>query len=261
MIALALALTLGSATMKTCDHDAGAICSLTWNGKEFLNDYDHGRQLQSAVSFDGHGELQNPTEAGASYLTNGYNPAPSSSILLAADVTDGVLSTLSRPAYWMPFNGRAVSDILFTKRVQIGRILPGVIEYEVSYTIPTTEVHQNATFEALTAYLPPEFSRFWTVNPATKAIAPLSDGPGEQPLPVVISTADKQYALGIYATTGSYGRWRHPDTTKWNNVYRVTNPRGTYRFKSYVFVGTLWSVAANMCQLPRFGIPPAKDFK
>ena len=31
---------------------AGAIVSLRWNGREFINSADHGRQLQSAFSFD-----------------------------------------------------------------------------------------------------------------------------------------------------------------------------------------------------------------
>src|ERR1035441_907436 len=31
---------------------AGAIDSLKWNGHEFINSADHGRQLQSACSFD-----------------------------------------------------------------------------------------------------------------------------------------------------------------------------------------------------------------
>ncbi|MCY2967517.1 MAG: hypothetical protein NT069_28450, partial [Planctomycetota bacterium] len=50
---------------------AGAIHSLTWNGREFIDSYDHGRQLQSACSFDlgrpGEfwAECYNPTEAGS----------------------------------------------------------------------------------------------------------------------------------------------------------------------------------------------------
>src|SRR5215218_2997854 len=31
---------------------AGAIHSVTWDGKEFIDSFDHGRQLQSASSFD-----------------------------------------------------------------------------------------------------------------------------------------------------------------------------------------------------------------
>src|ERR1700761_7197172 len=45
---------------------AGAIYSLKWNGVEFLNSGDHGRELQSAATFDGLGECYNPTEAGSS---------------------------------------------------------------------------------------------------------------------------------------------------------------------------------------------------
>jgi hypothetical protein len=31
---------------------SGAIHSLTWGGKEFIDSYDHGRQMQSAANFD-----------------------------------------------------------------------------------------------------------------------------------------------------------------------------------------------------------------
>ncbi|MFM8826109.1 MAG: hypothetical protein ACKOFT_03410, partial [Actinomycetota bacterium] len=48
---------------------AGAIHSLTWNGREFIDSLDHGRQLQSASNLDVdgrfHNETFNPTEAGA----------------------------------------------------------------------------------------------------------------------------------------------------------------------------------------------------
>src|SRR3954451_13237272 len=55
----------------TTDRLAGAIHSLRWNGKEFIDSHDHGRQLQSAASFDcGQAgefwaERFNPTEAGS----------------------------------------------------------------------------------------------------------------------------------------------------------------------------------------------------
>ncbi|MDB5036802.1 MAG: hypothetical protein JWQ35_330 [Bacteriovoracaceae bacterium] len=51
-------------TIRTSNQFAGAIYSLTWAGKEFINHDDHGRELQSAISFDGYGECLNPTEAG-----------------------------------------------------------------------------------------------------------------------------------------------------------------------------------------------------
>ena len=53
----------------TTNRLAGAIHSLTWNGKEFIDSTDHGRQLQSASNFDCGKDLVaetfNPTEAGS----------------------------------------------------------------------------------------------------------------------------------------------------------------------------------------------------
>src|SRR3982750_2658169 len=54
----------------TTSRCAGAIHSLTWNGKEFIDSADHGRQLQSAANFDAgeqpfFPETFNPTEAGS----------------------------------------------------------------------------------------------------------------------------------------------------------------------------------------------------
>src|SRR5258708_5824181 len=36
----------------TTARTAGAIHSLTWNGVEFVDSFDHGRQIQSASNFD-----------------------------------------------------------------------------------------------------------------------------------------------------------------------------------------------------------------
>jgi hypothetical protein len=42
----------------------GAIDSVVWNNKEFVNAYDHGRELQMAANTNTYGECYNPTEAG-----------------------------------------------------------------------------------------------------------------------------------------------------------------------------------------------------
>ena len=71
---------------------AGAIESLEWDGVEFLDSNDHGRDLQSAVVFDGSGECDNPTEAGASKDGNRY-PRASSSRLEISSVAGNELNT------------------------------------------------------------------------------------------------------------------------------------------------------------------------
>ena len=37
----------------TASRVAGAIHAVQWNGKEFIDSVDHGRQLQSALNLDG----------------------------------------------------------------------------------------------------------------------------------------------------------------------------------------------------------------
>ncbi|MFZ6780801.1 hypothetical protein ACO0LD_28545 [Undibacterium sp. Ji83W] len=247
-------------TIRTCSYDAGAVCSLTWRGKEFINDYDHGRQLQSASSFDNLGESFNPTEAGAAVPYNGVNPSVSSSILQGEWATSNVLATQTQMAFWNPVGGSQVSNHILNKRITIG--LPNmahVIEYLTQFTIPSNESHSFGVFEALTGYMPPEFSKFYTFDVRNNAVmeAPISDGPGEQNLPIIFATPDGGWAMGIYSPEApqatfaglGYGRFRFPDTVKWNNVFRIYNPSGTYHFRSYVIVGSLENVRVSMTQL------------
>ena len=86
---------------------AGAIHSLTWNGCEFINSTDHGRQLQSASNFDAgsriKNETYNPTEAGSRFDGAGDD---STSILLAIKAKenhrfeDGILVAARRGVRW-----------------------------------------------------------------------------------------------------------------------------------------------------------------
>jgi hypothetical protein len=50
------------------DRTALAIDSVVWNNVEFINQWDHGRELQMAVT-NGSGECYNPTEAGMLHRT------------------------------------------------------------------------------------------------------------------------------------------------------------------------------------------------
>ncbi|MCK5820155.1 MAG: hypothetical protein KAH18_13175 [Psychromonas sp.] len=248
-------------TIKTCSYDAGAICSLTWNGKEFINDYDHGRQLQSAASFDGLGEKYNPTEAGASEATDGINPHPSSSVLIDFWSYKNVFSTETKMAFWKPVDGQATSNYRWVKYVQIGlQGLPHVISYQTWATIPDSEHPRSGIFEAVMGYMPSEFSNFWTYDIKHNKLTPLKKGgPDEQNLPVILSTPDGGWAMGIYSSnspqkswpTVGYGTFRFipQKVVKWNNVFRVNNPHGVIRFISYVIVGSLQDVRDSMHKL------------
>lgn len=256
---------------------AGAIHSLTWRGKEFIDSTDHGRQLQSASNLDLgtpiSNETFNPTEAGS--RRDGAGDVSSSRLLhLLARPT--ALQTLTQMAFWLapgersggvPAKNKSVlSDHLLTKRVQIGyKDHPDIIRYDVTFSLPIGEVHHQAVFEAVTAYLPAEFSDFREFNSATGELEPLTDGPGERLRPVVMSVPTGTHALGIYAppqpapnmTGPTYGRFRFSQekVVKWNCVFRAKNSAGIapgdYPFRMFVIVGDVPGVTAALRFLNR----------
>jgi len=253
---------------------AGAIDSLTWGGTQFINAHDHGRELQSASSYDGYGECLNPTEAGSDGDGNGPR---SSSLLTALDIGPATLRTRTQMAYFMS-PGRPVgscprgpssyklprSDDVLTKHVTLGAAgIANAIEYRATFT--TAQAHASATFEVATAYMPPDFANFSSFDLATGQTAILSAGPGEQSLPIILSTADSSRAIGVYspglpqptALNGGYGRFDFSTlpgpgnaTVKWNCVFRANSiPAGDHTYTCYILVGTLQDVKAGMLAL------------
>jgi len=257
----------GGIVVKTTTRLAGAIDSLTWNGREFIDSFDHGRQLQSACSFGDGGkgfaaETYNPTEAGS--MDDGRG-ATSTSVLLSLKAKENVLETRTQMAFWLKpgqtsegkpaRNTKAVSDHIVSKKVTIGvKDLPNVIGYFVTFTIPKGDLHPYAQFEAVTGYMPPAFSRFLVFDPAKGDTAPLTDGPGEQALPVILATESGSHAMGIWSPEPSpgYGRWRFEaeKVVKWNCVFRKRDAApGDHAFRCYVAVGSLADVTASLKQL------------
>ena len=251
---------------------AGAIGSLTWNGKEFINDSDHGRELQSACAFDlsrtANSEGFNPTEAGSRDDGAG---ATSTSRLLEITAAGNRLRTKTQMAFWLEpgersggllaRNTNALSNHVLTKEVRIGfERWSQAVDYRVTFSVPPNESHVMAQFEVLTGYMPPEFNTFYEFNPQTRRLQPLSSGPGEIKNPVVLATSDGKYAMGIFSLTQlppdktgpSYGRWFFDwaHVAKWNCVFRVQNPQGIqsgdYSYHLLVPVGTLAQVEAML---------------
>ena len=255
--------------IRTTSRLAGAVDSLRFAGKEFIDSTDHGRQLQSASNLDCGtpitAETYNPTEAGS--RDDGAGPR-SSSLLLRLRADGAVLETTSRMAFWLrpgqrsgknlAKNATVLSEHLLSKKITIGfRDLPQVVEYVATFTLPAGERHTHAVFEAVTGYMPPEFSRFLAYDAGTREPKPLTDGPGEQAQPVIFSTETGSHAMGIYSPEAGpgYGRFRFvPErVVKWNCVFRVANkegiPPGDFRYRTYIPVGTLEEVVASLGRL------------
>jgi hypothetical protein len=270
--------------MTTTGRLAGAIHSLVWNEKEFVDSADHGRQIQSASNFDAGSvftpETFNPTEAGS--MRDGAG-AKSSSRLLHLVANGNELQTTNQMAFWLTptdksqghpaKNTTVLSNHLLTKRVRIGYgSLENAIQYDVTFGVPVGESHRYAQFEAVTGYMPAEFEVFWKFNAKTGELEPLDDGPGEQPLPVVLATSSGSHAIGVFSPdqpsqgyeNAGYGRFRfrEANVVKWNSVFRLRDsqkgiaPRD-YSFRNFIVVGDLATVKRSLTELQREFSQPA----
>jgi hypothetical protein len=204
--------------------------------------------------------------------------------LLSIAAKDNVLETESRMAFWLKpgersrgqlaLNDNVLSDHKLRKRVTIG--VPGhpnVVEYLVTFTVPKDEHHRYAQFEAVTGYMPAEFSQFFVLNDDGTKLESISDGPGEQSRPIVFSTPSGSHAMGVYSpdqpsagdTSSGYGRFRFvPEkVVKWNCVFRKRDASGIkpgeYTFRSYIAVGRRDDVRKTLAAVRVKHGPPARE--
>jgi hypothetical protein len=257
--------------ISTCAYDANAICSVQWNENEFINEYDHGRQLQSAAQFGTgtpgawtEGENYNPTEAGGVF--DGLVPNPSSSIsryeLLQSSSPQ--LSTGTRMAYWKKVAGEPKSNWYLDKTLSVSLgCRAAKLAFSVMFSATNNERYNKfGQFEVLTAYLKPEFSTFWTIDlKGTQNVSSVLTEGREQKFPVILATPDRKYAMGIYNPNlpqssfpgDGYGTWRFNENfapnynaVKLNSVERHYEPGLLKTFKVYLFIGALDDVIAEM---------------
>lgn len=256
----------GKAVLSWTDLEAaGAVHSLQWPvgcawkaAREILNHTDDGRLMQWAVNFGQVDEACNPTEGG-SETNAGFLQPSESKLLQVTTPAPNVLCTTSRMSFWKKqADGRVLSDVILSKQVTLGYAgIWNAIEVRARFSLPQVTLPGPATFE-FTSYMQPEFSRFETLDVATRALSPVDDGPGEQPLPLVFSTPDGEYALGVWApdglSGGGYGRWRPLGCTKWNAVDRVAAPAsgGIYDFRRIGTFGTRADARDTICHLAGF---------
>jgi hypothetical protein len=249
--------------IRTTSRLAGAIDSVKWDGVEFIDSHDHGRQLQSALNADVDGvfhvECYNPTEAGS--VVDALGPK-STSRLEFLSTKDGLLTTRTQMAYWLApgmksgghlaQNTTLLSGHILNKQVRIGR--PGmdhVLDYKVTFTVPADRPHKVLQFEALTGYMPWSFSEELRFDAKTSTLVPLPRQDGEQRDPVVLSTPSGSHAMGVFTPERpragqpavGFGRFKfeHEKVVKWNCVFRLRQDKPIpphHSFQLYVVIGT-----------------------
>ncbi len=259
------ATVLGRLTvLRTAARTAGAIDSFRWGGEEFIDTHDHGRQLQSAVNADFEGqyyvETYNPTEAGS--VADALGPR-SSSVLEGIQVKDGVLSTRTRMAYWLPPGGSSQGRPAFNREVVSGHVLrksvkfgcegvENALDYSVAFTVPPDREHRYLQFEVLTGYMPSRFSVPLSYDAARGDFIPRDPSrQGEQAAPVALSTPDGKQAMGVLLLSSPSSAHAKPgygsfffvrdDVAKWNVVVRLRSerpiPPGDHPFRCAVVFG------------------------
>jgi hypothetical protein len=270
-------------SITTTDRLAGAVDSLNWKGKEFVNTYDHGRQIQYAWTENGWGECQNPTEAGSHYDDVGTN---STTILKDISVTGNKLTTITNPAYWalpgtnqtfcQKVNTAKNTDLAtpqtMTKTMEIGYAgLDNVIKTEIKLNHNTQDLTE-LKMQMPTGYLTPDFNQFYRFNPQSGQLNPVAKDPKyagsiftynrNEALPVILATPDGKHAMGVYTSMNSnnsnvnYALLEYPnsDPSQASNIWSINYqngyfPVGEHTFTSYMIVGDLATVQESMKQL------------
>lgn len=274
-------------TIKTSSAFAGAISSLRWRNKEFVNTWDHGREFASAFSAFNRFECYNAYETGS--LADGQGPT-SSAKLLSLSASGNVLDTNCQMCWYTstheatpgdhcgdpanrlpcpPQNG-PLSDYLIHKNVKIGYAgMPNVIEYLTDLWVP--EVARKGELQTVVAVLPYEFANLRSYDVVSKTYRKVRGIGGEDDSVKVLATADGAYALGYYSpellqpyVTESGGfRWGFalPDPIGYPNDpgYPCAGFGGIDRFdtygpgyrsdRSYLVIGTLDDVKNTMSDL------------
>jgi hypothetical protein len=255
--------------LETSARFAGAVTSIIFRGNQFVDTRDHGRELQSASSFDSLGECFNPTEAGS--VADGDKQTTTSK-LLAEKSGPNWVATQTDMAFWLPpgydykhqcgmsptvtraVNNTLTSGHILDKRIELGEGgEANVISDHVTFTVP--EAHRTGTFEAATLYTPIDFSKRYVLNLGTGEVEPTTVV-GEQGSPVILATADGKYAVGLFSpflpqAGRGYGTFSFPNTNKINCVFREKSIAVGQKF-SYLcefVVGTLAEVKETIVKL------------
>jgi hypothetical protein len=257
--------SLNGITVATAARFGGAITSLRWNGKEFVNAQDHGREIQTAWQGNNAGECFNPTEAGSADDGIGLH---TTSKVLSTTVTATSITTINNPGFWLkpgqtgPFcgfnpllrssweggsaiNRTPVSSSMIKKRVDIGYLdMPNVLVYNSEITLAPDELAyfplHFIMLENPAVYLRHEFMYLYRFERTSARIESHPHAVEVSSSPIIAATSDDQYAIGLY--TLDIPRNGFPDTEQ-------------RKFLGYVFTdwGPVVSLSARIRAVPASG--------
>ncbi len=237
------ALSGGGVTIKSNSVAGGSLWSWVWNGIEFVDHQDYGREMQADVLWipDGH-TVYNPTEAGAQYSFPTVTPAARQGAPVLNNQNSGLMQiTRAIPLQFdpTPFGGDNTHPVIYPQ-MQIGKDITlnynnmGPVAHYVTQVSSDVAI-PAASIEIPTGYMPSStFSRFYEYDAQTQTLVEIhpqqnsctgSDNSAEVVLAaansginspggignfsghggVIISNADQSAAMGIYGGLTTVG--------------------------------------------------------
>ena len=217
-----LSLSAGGVTVQSNAVAGGSTWRWFWNGVEFLNHNDFGREIQSAFYFDGP-QLINPNEAG-DRLTFDFldQSVKHGSPILKFENQGNTQVTRAIPLNWDPaqFSGDQDHPVIWDGLV-IGKDLTlnfnnlgPVARYTTHLTLPDAA---KGGIETPSIWLRSNFNRFWTYDASTKTLVEVTSSVGDgcsngSPYffhesfgGTIASDASGSNAIGVYAVSVASG--------------------------------------------------------
>jgi len=288
-----LSLSAGGVTVESNEVAGGAIWRWNWNGVQFVNHADYGREIQDAFYF-GTGPT-NPTEAGDRLQFVDPSLRHGSPIIQFQNQATTQV-TRAVPLEWDPtlFGGDEDHPVIWDTLV-LGKDLElnfnnlgPVAKYTSHLILPNASL---GLFAMPAGYLNSNFDRYWTYNAQSKTLVEVTssmpDGCSTLPNPkgyaftvnfggIIMTDAATANAMGIYGVAlsqgGSLSEWdmwklfcwgdgpgeSAGDNTTWSAVYGhgddLLFPAGESTYNVYIITDTLQNVTARMDDLYGLGV-------
>lgn len=216
-----LTLSAGGVQVQSNAVAGGSTWRWFWNGMQFINNRDYGRQIQSAFYYPPSSQVYNPNEAGDFY--DRTNPITAhGSPLLRFENQRNTQITRAVPLNWDPtaFGGDPDHPVIWSQIV-LGKDLTlnfnnmgSVAKYTVHLVLPAASM---GGMEEPAIYLRANFNRFWTYDAPSKILqevtaqVPSSCNGGPEYFfhssagGTISSDASGNDAMGVYAVDLDHG--------------------------------------------------------
>jgi hypothetical protein len=254
-----LSLSAGGVTVESNQVAGGATWRWTWNGVQFINHTDYGREIQGAFYFGARQDV-NPTEAGDRLTFSTLDPSVRhGSPVLRFENQGTTQFTRAVPLDWDPsFHGGDQDHPLIWEGMVLGKDLTlnfnnlgSVAKYTTHLVLPAAT---SGTLAMPAGYLVSSFNRYWTYDARSKSLVEvtsampdgcpsLSNGSfggysyGVNAGGIMMSDVAGANAMGVYGLSTAQGgsvsyfaMWKYfcwgdgpseiaSDTTAWSAVY------------------------------------------